>query len=39
MIGTVVTFLLWPVMVAISYFLCVRAVKRFDQKHGSKAGD
>lgn len=35
MICQIITFLLWPVLVALSYFLCVAAVKRFEKEHGT----
>lgn len=31
----VITFLLWPIMIALSYFLCVAAMKRFEKEHGT----
>lgn len=29
----ILTFLLWPVVIVISYYLCVYAIKRFERKH------
>lgn len=35
MIFQIITFLLWPVMVGVSLFLCIAAVKRFEKDHGT----
>lgn len=39
MVCQIVTFLLWPVIIALSYFLCAAAVKRFERNHGTSAED